>query len=114
MAMKCCVLRACLRVITATHNNGSTMHSSVDVRQMILLPSSRSATTQTPSTGDRGLQRKTQYLQVWLVKRSTFQFTSWPGHNNRQRVSTTYDLTLSTKLRILHGSMCRPIAEHKL
>jgi len=40
---------------SATHSKGRTMHSSVDVRQIILLPSSRSATTQTPSTGDRGL-----------------------------------------------------------
>jgi len=44
--------------IAATHSKGNTMHSSVDVRQTILLPSSRSATTQTPSTGDSGLQQQ--------------------------------------------------------
>jgi len=48
-----------VKLASATHSKGSTMHSSVDVRHMILLPSSRSATTQTPSTGDRGLQQQT-------------------------------------------------------
>jgi len=56
------------------------MHSSVDVRQMILLPSSRSAMTQTPSTGDSGLQQQTQKVPVntCLVKHSALKFTSWP------------------------------------
>jgi len=53
----------CTSVELATHSKGNTMHSSVDVRQMILLPSSRSATMQTPSTGDNGLQQHTDCRQ---------------------------------------------------
>jgi len=65
MALCVTAINGCVCVCNYhTHGKGNTMHSSVDVRQMILLPSSRSATTQTPSTGDTGLQQHASTVSV--------------------------------------------------
>ena len=119
----------------ATHSKGSTMHSSVDVRQMILLPSSRSATTQTPSTGDSGLQQHTQTAVTHLHPSNTRNYSviyhfiwhifAYPYHCSLHNIMdlTMQDLSItgSTELPVFRSqyfsvncTQCKLCSKYKL